>query len=102
MLSKNIRFKLLGFNIIGTKIITLCLLLSILALFIIPTFSQENNEEEKKPDRRMMRHKPIMRSQHQMMDMQKMGAMIDSSTTQCNMMIQHMKQMNVQNMMGDR
>lgn len=81
-----------------TKIITLGLF--ILALFSIPSYSQENKEEKKQPDRRMIQHVPMMRNQHQMTDMKKMGAMMDTSMTQCDMMMQHMKQLNVQDIMG--
>jgi len=83
-----------------TKIITICLLFSILALFTIAAFSQKNKAEEMQPDRRMMQHKPMMRNQHQVMGMQKMGDIMHSSMAQCSVMIGHLKQMNAQDMVG--
>lgn len=84
------------------KIITLCLMLSVLFIVSIPAFSQVNKEDKKLSERKVIQQKPMMRSQHQIMDMNKIGTMMDSSMTKCDVMMQQIKQMNVQNMIGNQ
>lgn len=83
-----------------TKIITVSLLLSVFALFTLSGFAEEPKEAQNQPERKMIKHKLMMRKQHQMMDMRKMGSMMDSSTTKCARMIKRMEQMDPQNMTG--
>ena len=71
-----------------TKTLIISVSVLILSYFTIPTFSQETKKDDKKSCMGM--------GQQGMMGMQKMGGMMDSCMTKCNMMMQRMKKMKAQ------
>ena len=82
-----------------TKIFTLFVSVFLLSLFTNAALAQEKQKENERAVTGKIRGQQKMK-QLGMVDMQKMSGTMDSCTTKCNKMMEHMKQMDAQGMMG--
>jgi len=88
-----------GDRIMKTKIFTLFVCVFLLSFFINAALAQEKQKVNEKTVAGKMRGQQKM-EQHGLIDMQKMSGTINSCMTKCDKMMEHMKQMDAQSMMG--
>jgi hypothetical protein len=82
-----------------TKIFILFVCVFLLSLFTNAALAQEKQKENERAVTGKMRGQQKM-EHNGMIYLQKMGGAMDSCTTKCDKMIEHMKQMDAQGMMG--